>query len=130
MHFSTNGHLDCSFLFGWVFIVVALVSINTVRKHVNSFQHRFRGPQDTPYVKNLWQSDGRKENCHNLADLFLHQSTPKSWRCYLYHTQSSLIDTSSFKCKISCSKGPYLIETLKTTLIFLLLKILDSDNTV
>lgn len=65
-----------------------------------------------------------------MADIFLHQSPPKSWRCYLYHTQSSLIDTSSFKSKISCSKGPYLIETLKIILIFLLLKILHSDNTV
>lgn len=62
-----------------------------------------------------------------MAALFLHQSTPK---CYLYHTQSGLIDASSFKSKISCSKSPYLIETLKTTLIFWLLKILDLDSTV
>lgn len=61
---------------------------------------------------------------------FCIRALPSLWRCYLYHTQSSLIDTSSFKSKISCSKGPYLIETLKIILIFLLLKILHSNNTV
>lgn len=103
------------FLFGWVLLLLLLL-LQTLSGNTSTVSNIVsEGLRTPPNVKNHCQSDGRKENCHNVAAIFLHQSTPK---CYLYHTQSSLIDASSFKSKISCSKGPYLIETLKTTLIF------------